>query len=365
MLNPHLIQRYKDVSQQCSHWITGHPRLTMSEQLAEVQRLAGHYDQQDVYGTGEVIESFQRDIADQLGKPAAIFLVSGTMAQAIALRVWAERAGIRRVGFHHTSHLQLHEHNAYRELHGLDGELLGDPQRVVSLDDLAAAGPLGAALLELPMREIGGQLPDWDDLCAQSGWAKETGTALHMDGARLWQCTPYYGRSMAEISALFDSIYVSFYKDIGGIAGSVLAGPEDFIEEAKTWIARAGGNLYSLFPYVLAARAGMARNLHSMPAAVASARWLSEVFNEQLGLATTPVQPPTNLFHLVLQADPNELLEHAIRWSEENRVFIMPAPRPREDGSCVLEFSLGQAIQAQETEAWEAQLKDFYGRIPL
>ena len=334
----------------------------MAEQLADISRWAGRYEQQDVYGSGELIESFQRDMADMLGKPAAVFLVSGTMAQNIALRIWADRAGNRRVGFHHTSHLQLHEHQAYREVYGLEGALLGDPDRVVTLDDLKAQDDLAAALLELPMREIGGQLPSWEALTAQSHWAQEHGIRLHMDGARLWQCGPYYGRSMAEIADLFDSVYVSFYKDIGGIAGSVLAGPEDFIEEAKTWIARAGGNLYSLYPYVLAARAGLERNLAAIPQAVKSAGWLSGIFHE-LGLTTTPATPPTNLFHLRIKSDPNTLVEYATRWSAEHGVFLMPMPRDVDDGHSVMEFSLGRAVEQQPREQWEAWLRGFYEEL--
>jgi threonine aldolase len=236
---------------------------------------------------------------------------------------------------------------------------------VVGPDDLQAAGDdLAAVLLELPMREIGGQLPTWDALKAHSDWARQHNIALHMDGARLWQCAPYYQRDLAEISDLFDSVYVSFYKDIGGIAGSVLAGPEDFVAEAKTWIARAGANLYSLFPYVLAARAGMERNLHAIPAAVASAAWLAGIF-ERLGLQTTPSQPPTNLFHLRLRADPEALVQYATRWSEQHKVFLMPVPKPRENGHCALEFSLGQAVKEQSAEQWEAWLEDFYGNLPL
>ena len=156
MISEELAKRYAEVVSRCDHRLTGHPRLSMTEQLAEMGRWAERYDSQDVYGSGELIESFEQDIAKLLGKPAAVFLVSGTMAQNIALRIWADRAGNNRVGFHHTSHLELHEQKAYRELYRLNGELLGDRRRVVSLRDLETAnGPLAAVLLELPMREIG------------------------------------------------------------------------------------------------------------------------------------------------------------------------------------------------------------------
>ncbi len=363
MISDTLQDRYQAVAATCKYRITGHPRLSMAEQLADIDRWAERYDAQDMYGQGELIESFQRDIAALLGKPAAVFLVSGTMAQNIALRTWADRAGSRRVGFHHTSHLELHEHQAYSELYGLEGVLLGEPGNVPTLSDLKGAGDLSAVLLELPMREIGGQLPPWDELVAQAEWARGQGTKLHMDGARLWQCMPHYGKSMAEIAALFDSVYVSFYKDIGGIAGSVLAGPEDFIEEAKVGIARAGGNLYSLFPYVLAARAGLERNLDAMPAAVDAARWLASEF-QSLGFTTTPAVPPTNLFHLRLPIEPDILVEHAIKFSEQRRVFIMPMPRAVVDGHSVMEFSLGRAFQQTDAEQWASWLRDFYGKLP-
>ncbi len=364
MIDPALKAHYREVVDACQYRLIGHPKLTMAEQLADIGRWAERYDAQDLYGEGALIESFQRDIAELLGKPAAVFLVSGTMAQNVALRTWADRAGQRRVGFHPTSHLQLHEHQAYRELYGLEAVLLGDPEQVPTLDDFQGAGDLAALLLELPMREIGGQLPTWDDLKQQADWARSHNVKLHMDGARLWQCPPYYGRSMAEIAGLFDSVYVSFYKDIGGIAGSVLAGPEDFIEEAKTGIAQAGGNLYSLFPYVLAARAGLERNLEAIPQAVKSARWLAAEFRT-MGFTTTPDKPPTNLFHLELPVEPDVLVENAIAFSERHDVLIMPMPRALKGRHSVMEFSLGRGIQQQSRERWQAWLQDFYTSLPV
>jgi threonine aldolase len=359
------MDRYQAVVGRCDYRLTGHPQRTMGEQLSDIARWAEGYARQDIYGTGDLIESFEADIAAMLGKPAAVFLVSGTMAQNIALRIWADRAGTKRVGFHATSHLELHEQNAYRELYGLESVILGEDDRVITLEDLVRAGkPLASVLLELPMREIGGQLPAWEELEAQSQWAREHDVALHMDGARLWQCPSHYGRSLPEIADLFDSVYVSFYKDIGGIAGSVLAGPEDFIHEARTWIRRAGGNLYSLYPYVLAARAGMERNLAAIPEAVESAAWLASFFRDTLELPTTPEHPPTNLFHLELEADPVELVEYAINWSDRHKVFLMPSPHRGNDTHPILEFSMGAAVKAQSREQWEAWLTDFYGGLP-
>src|SRR4029453_12776628 len=85
---------------------------------------------------------------------------------------------------------------------------------------------LAALLVELPAREIGGQLPTWDELNELSELARARGVHLHMDGARLWEAREAYApRSLADICALFDSVYVSFYKGIGALAGATVPGP--------------------------------------------------------------------------------------------------------------------------------------------
>ena len=93
------------------------------------------------------------------------------------------------------------------------GRPAGDQDRLLTVDDLTAiAEPPGTLLIELPQRDLGGQQPDWDDLRAQTGWASERGAAVHLDGARLFESAAGYGRPLAEIAALFDTVYVSFYK---------------------------------------------------------------------------------------------------------------------------------------------------------
>ena len=150
------------------------------------------------------------------------------MAQQIALRIHAERRGRKVVAFHPTSHLELWEDKAYQRLHGLVGRHVGDARELITLDDIEGIQePLAALLLELPQREIGGRLPAWKDLVAQVGLARERGAAIHLDGARLWESGPFYGRPLAEIAALFDTVYVSFYKGLGAPSGSMLLGEED------------------------------------------------------------------------------------------------------------------------------------------
>src|ERR1700682_3406605 len=248
-------QEREQIFLRCERFLFGHGPQRPRAVLADLVDEAGPDEEPDRYGEGSLINDFERDIAALLGKEAAVFLPSGTMAQQIALRIWAGRGRNSTVAFHPTCHLEIHEQKGYELLHGLHGRLVGERSRLITLDDLCATpGPLAALLLELPQREIGGQLPSWSELEAQTAWARAQGAAVHMDGARLWESGPFYARSYAEIAGLFDSVYVSFYKGIGAIAGAALTGTAPFIAEARLWQRRHGGDLVELYPFVLSAR---------------------------------------------------------------------------------------------------------------
>ena len=231
----------------------------------------------DRYGVGGAVAALESEMCAVLGKPAAVFMPSGTMAQQIALRIHADRRGRRAIAFHPTAHPEIPEDKAYARLHGLPGVPLGDARTLPTLADLRAVSePLAAVLFELPQREIGGRLPAWDDLVEQVAWVRAQGAAVHLDGARLWESTPFYERTPAQIAALFDSVYVSFYKGLGALAGACLAGEEDLVAEARLWRKRHGGALFGLWPSAASALFGLRERLPRMPRYYAHARAIAE-----------------------------------------------------------------------------------------
>jgi threonine aldolase len=222
------------------------------------------------------------------------------MAQQIALRIHADARGRRAVAFHPFCHLDTHEERGYAVLHGLHAVLLGRRDRLLTPADLeAVAEPLAAVLVELPQRDLGGRLPPWDELVELCEVARAKGASVHLDGARLWQCGPFYERELAEIAALFDTVYVSLYKDLGAGAGCMLAGPADFVAEARVWRVRHGGRMFRIAPYLEAAEHGLDQVLPRMPAMVAQAKELAAALVEQ-GAQVIPDPPQTSMFHAVL-----------------------------------------------------------------
>src|SRR6185369_14463076 len=319
----------QDIRGRCTRFISHHHRLSPKAALTALAAGTDASLAADGYGAGELIASFETRIAEMLGKEAAVFMPSGTMAQPIALRLWAERRGRREVALHPTSHLELHEHRGYEILHGLQGVPVGSPHRLLTVEELQKISRgLGALLLELPQREIGGQLPTWEELRAIAAWAQEESVYLHLDGARLWECQPYYDKSYAEICALFDSVYVSFYKTLGGIAGAVLAGPADFIAEARIWQRRQGGNLVQLYPYVLSAQQGLDLRLPRIPAYCAKAREVAAALAALPRVAVVPNPPPVNMMHLHLQGNGAALLQAALKVAQESGVWLFEKLQP-------------------------------------
>lgn len=301
--------------------IQGRPE-SPAELLARLSRACTELgiDDWDRYGEHGAVERLEREVADLLGKPAAVFFPSGVMGQQAALRVWCERRGSRRVAIPDLSHLLVHEEDGPRLLHGFRFEHLTVGRRTPTEADLRALPDgLGAALVELPLRDAGCRLPAWDELAGLSTAAHELGVPLHVDGARLWESQPFYDRPLAEIAGLADSVYVSFYKGLGGPAGAAVAAEQDVAAELRTWRRRMGGTLFRMAPYAVAALVGLRELLPRTGEYIAWARaFAGELV--QLGLRVDPDPPHTNTFLVFAEAAPDDVNERLAAFMERERV---------------------------------------------
>lgn len=308
----------------------------------------GHMES-EMYGKGKVIDDFQEKMAKYLGKESAVFFPSGTMAQQIALRIWCDQKGMNKVAYHPLSHLEIHEEDGLKKLHHIETFLLADKERVIQLEDVVGLKEdIACLLLELPQREIGGQLPDYKTLEDISAYCKEKGIKLHLDGARLFEILPYYQKSAAEVCALFDSVYVSFYKGIGAIAGAILAGDHAFTQESKIWKRRHGGDLISLYPYILSADYYYEQRVGKMNQYYDGAKELAQYYNQCDGVSTKPVEPVSNMFHVHFEAPKEEMELILATIYEETGIGLTSYVR---EGS-------------KTTSNYEVSIGDLYNQLP-
>ncbi|MFZ6645421.1 threonine aldolase family protein [Undibacterium sp. TJN25] len=317
---------------QCTLVFPGFRSLSPAEEFrALADWCEANNVEHDVYGEGELLSKFEQKIAQLLGKPAAVFMPSGVMAQLIAVQIWAERSGLPRFGLHPTSHLIGHEEQAYEALLKLHGAPVGDRLRPMLASDLDAVKQrLACLLVELPIRCAGGQLPAWDELQALKEKAKERGIPLHMDGARLWESRAFYGKTHAEIVEGFDSVYVSMYKGIGGIAGAVLLGDEELVATARIWQRRMGGTLVHQSPMVASAAMRFDQRLTQMDDCLERAVVLAEGLNALPGVRVNPRMPQANMMHLYFDAHEDRVMAARDRIAEEDRCWVVGAVRAAE-----------------------------------
>lgn len=303
--------------------LLGHDVHPPADALTRVAEHLSPGTEWDRYGAGGPVADLESRVGELLGKPAVAFFPSGVMAQQAALRCWTDRSRCRRVALPDLSHLLRHELDGPALLHDLRYERLGTGRQLPTVAHLdGIPGPLGAVLLELPLREAGFILPTFAELAEFSARCRDRGAPLHLDGARLWESTPHLGEPLAEVAALADSVYVSFYKGLGAFAGAALAGPEDLVAEARQWRRRLGGTLYGMTADAASALAGLDEHLDRMTEYRDRAVEIAALLDAR-GVRVVPDPPHTREFVVYAPGDPDALREKVVQLLERDRVVAV------------------------------------------
>jgi threonine aldolase len=354
------MMRTDDVFASCTNRLPGHGSHRSMKEIFQslAEGLQGN-EVSDRYGQGEYLASFEAEIANTFGKEAAVFMPSGTMAQQIALRIWCEKRSNFTVAMHPTAHLEIAEHLGYQYLHGIKRIQFAAPEfvgsRILNVKDLQGlAQEPGIVLLELPYRPLGGELPEWEDLLATAEWTKEREISFHLDGARVWSCRPFYQKEYQEIASLFDSLYVSFYKDLGGLAGSMLMGSASFINEARLWQRRHGGNLPTMAPLYVSARLGYQQTLPQIDKWVERAKEVAAILSSFNRISVRPNPPHVNFFQIYFQGEAEELNQKHLELAQETGTFLFYSLGP----------TMVPGVAMTEIHCWENAMQFDLDRLP-
>jgi threonine aldolase len=184
----------------------------------------------DQYGEDPSVNRLQERIAQLLGKEAALFVPSGTMANQIALKLLTRPGDEVIVG--HAAHMMWHESGAGAANSGVLFSAIGRGGLFTAEDFRAACKPPGHIVLPLTglvaienTHNLGGGVvfPQKDavEICTA---ARAAGVASYLDGARLFNASVASGMDLAELARPFDLVSVALSKGLGCPVGSVLAG---------------------------------------------------------------------------------------------------------------------------------------------
>jgi threonine aldolase len=203
----------------------------------------------DVWGEDPTARALEARAAELLGKPAALFVPSGTMANQIALLLHCRPGD--EVIVSRSAHLRLYESGAgaawagvqFAEVGGADGrfDVAQMEEWVLPRDRNLPRTRLCA--LENTHNRGGGRVWPQAQVVEVAARARHHGLALHLDGARIWNAAAASGLPERELAAPFDTVSACFSKGLGAPVGSVIAGSADDVERARRFRKMLGGGM--------------------------------------------------------------------------------------------------------------------------
>jgi threonine aldolase len=203
----------------------------------------------DVFGEDPTVHRLEEYVADLLGKQAALYAPSGTMTNQIGVQVNTNRG--EEVLLHEGSHIFVYEAGAPAMLSSVQLRTLTGENGVLSPETVNAAVrpedvhfPRSRLLcLENTHNTSGGKVFPLEDFAAAAARARELGLKVHLDGARLFNAQAATGTPAREWCAHADTVSVCSSKGLGAPVGSLLAGDEETIREARRARKAFGGGM--------------------------------------------------------------------------------------------------------------------------
>ncbi|HZY66014.1 MAG TPA: GntG family PLP-dependent aldolase [Rubrobacteraceae bacterium] len=269
----------------------------------------------DVFGEDPTVNELERYVAGLLGKEAAIYAPSGTMTNQIGVYVNTGRGD--EVLMHEQAHIFNYEAGAPAVLSGVQIRPLPGERGTVAPETLRSAVRPGNVhfprprllCLENTHNVAGGKVFPLESFAAVAGAAKELGLKVHLDGARLFSAEAVTGIPAREWCGHADTVSVCSSKGLGAPVGSLLAGDEAVIREARRARKAFGGGMRQAG--VIAAASLYAFEHHRKRLAEDHCR--AARLAEGLAEAGYVVEPPETNIVLVETGRPAELLEALAR----------------------------------------------------
>jgi threonine aldolase len=255
----------------------------------------------DMFGEDPTTNRLEAEIADRLGKEAAVFTCTATQANQIAVRVHC-RPGDELL-IHRTGHIANHEAGGPAALSGVTCRLLDGPHGMLDVDHLEGTPrpddqhfpPTRLVCIENTTNVGGGRAYPLARLRRVAEWSRRHGLKVHMDGARFFNAVVATDQEPDEIAAAADTVTVCFSKGLGCPMGAVLVGSAADIARARRFRKLFGGALRQTGVVAGAALYAIGHHVERLRDDHGLARLFAQEIAEIEGIQIDPDEVETNL----------------------------------------------------------------------
>ena len=282
---------------------------SMLETLIEFEEEFGF--EADSYSLGGNVQQVEEKFAEMLGKEAAVFMPTGTLANHLAVRMLC--GDKPRAIVQEQSHLYQDSGDCVSRLSNINLLPLAKNRPHFTVEELRQAvegseqgrvlTPVGALMIESPVRRQEGKVVPFDEMQAITDYCREQRIGTHLDGARLYMMSGATGISAKTYASMFDTVYVSLYKYFGAPFGSVLAGTAQFCDGLYHDRRMFGGGLASANFSAALALKGAEGFEERFNAAIKRGTTLFDKLNTLAGIHIGRIENGSNIFPMDLSRD--------------------------------------------------------------
>ena len=237
----------------------------------------------DVYGEDPTVRALEEKVAGLLGKEAALFTPTGSMANVLAVR---SLVGVgQEVLCESSAHIARAELGAHGALTGLTMRTWTAPRGQIDLSAIQAMfapdlGPFFVATKAISVENThnfgGGAVLPLEDMRALRTYADAAGIGIHLDGARIWNAHVATGVPLTDYGAIADVMGVCLSKGLGAPVGSLVVGTRAAIDESRVWRKRLGGGMRQVGVLAAAGIYALDHHIERMAEDQQNARLLAE-----------------------------------------------------------------------------------------
>jgi threonine aldolase len=281
------------------------------------EAMAGAEVGDDVFGEDPTVQELEAETASFLGKEAALFTVSGTMANQLAIRSHTEPGD--EILVEAQAHIFYYEGGGPAALSGVMCRLLQGERGLFSVSDLESAlRPMDPhfprsrlVCMENTHNRGGGKIWPLEQIQEVAAAARRHGLRLHLDGARLWNAAVATGIAERQWAAPFDTVSVCFSKGLGAPVGSALVGSKELLARAKRFRKMIGGGMRQAGIIAAGALFALKNHRARLSEDHANAKALAEGISRCPAIEVTPAEVETNMVRFRLPGRPvEEMVDH-------------------------------------------------------